>query len=188
MPTSNDFYNGMVIRFKGDLYKILEFQHVKPGKGQAFVRTKLKNITTGAVIEHNFPAGVEVEQVRVERRVAQFLYKDNLGYHFLDQETFEEYVLPEDLVDGREFLKEGQEVKVLYLPEQDKPIGIELPTYVVLEVTYTEKGVRGDTATAATKPATLETGVTIQVPLFVEVGDKVKVDTRSGEYIERVKE
>lgn len=188
MPTTNDIYPGMVLVFRNALYRVIEFQHVKPGKGQAFVRTKLKNLTTGAVIEHNFPAGAEIQQVRVERRPAQFLYQDDVGYHFLDEETYEEYIVSNDLIEGKEFLKEGLVVNVLYLPEEERPIGIELPAHVTLEVTYTEKGLKGDTATAATKAARLETGLVIQVPLFIEVGDKVKVDTRTGEYIERVRE
>ncbi len=188
MPTTNDLYNGMVIEFKNDLYQVLEFQHVKPGKGQAFVRTKLKNLTTGAVIEHTFPAGVEVIPARVERRKAQFSYKDDMGYHFFDTETFEEYIIPEDQISGKEFLKEDMEVDVLYHDEKGAPIGVELPPFVILEVTYTEPGIKGDTATNATKPAKLETGIEIQVPLFVEMGDKVKVDTRTKRYVERIRE
>ncbi|NPA33354.1 MAG: elongation factor P [Chlorobi bacterium] len=188
MPTTNDLYNGMVIEFKNDLYQVLEFQHVKPGKGQAFVRTKLKNLTTGAVIEHTFPAGVEVTPARVERRKAQYSYKDDMGYHFFDTETFEEYIIPEDQISGKEFLKEDMEVEVLYHDEKGAPIGVEVPPFVILEVTYTEPGLKGDTATNATKPAKLETGIEIQVPLFVEMGDKVKVDTRTKRYVERIRE
>ncbi len=188
MPTTNDLYNGMVIEFKNDLYQVLEFQHVKPGKGQAFVRTKLKSLTTGNVLEHTFPAGAEVTPARVERRKAQYLYQDDIGYHFLDNETFEEYILTENQVTNPQFLKEGMEVDILYHDERGAAIGMEMPPFVILEVTYTEPGVRGDTATNATKPATLETGAQIQVPLFVDVGDKVKVDTRTGRYVERVKD
>ncbi len=187
MATTADFRNGLCIEFNNDLYTIVEFQHVKPGKGGAFVRTKLKSLTTGKVIENTFNAGVKITTARIERRPHQFLYKDDLGFHFMDSNTFDQISLTEDLVEGYEFLKEGQEVEVIYHAETETPLNVEIPPFVILQVTYTEPGLKGDTATNASKPATLETGAKIQVPLFIEQDEVIKVDTRTRAYYERVK-
>ncbi len=188
MASTSDFKNGLVLEYNHDLYTIVEFQHVKPGKGPAFVRTKLKSITNGKVIDNTFSAGHKVTTARIERHTHQFLYKDDLGYHFMNTDNYEQIMVPEDLVEGREFLKDGEFADVLFHIEKDTILGCELPNHVVLEVTYTEPGLKGDTATNASKPATLETGAEIQVPLFVNEGDKLKIDTRTRSYIERSKE
>ncbi len=187
MPSTADFKNGLCIEYNNDLYTIVEFQHVKPGKGPAFVRTKLKSLTSGKVIENTFNAGVKITTARIERRPHQFLYKDDLGYHFMDSNNFEQVPLNKDLVSAPEFLKEGQEVEVVYHDETETPLNCELPAFVELKITYSEPGIKGDTATNATKTATLETGVNIQVPLFVNENEMIKVDTRTGTYVERVK-
>jgi len=187
MATTADFKNGLCLEYNNDLYTIVEFQHVKPGKGGAFVRTKLKSLTTGKVIENTFNAGVKVTTARIERRPHQFLYKDDLGYHFMDTNTFEQTQIPEDLIDNADLMKDGQEVEVVFHAETEKALSCELPPFVNLEVTYTEPGVKGDTATNATKPATMETGAEIQVPLFVNEGELLKIDTRTRSYSERVK-
>ncbi|MDN4164947.1 elongation factor P [Cytophagales bacterium LB-30] len=187
MATTADFRNGMCIEFNNDLYSIVEFQHVKPGKGAAFVRTKLRNLNTGRVIENTFNSGVSVTQARIEKRPHQFLYKDELGYNFMDSETFEQVTLEEKQIQGYEFLKDGQAVDIFFHAETEKALNCELPPFVELMVTYTEPGMKGDTATRTLKPATLETGATINVPLFVDQDTLIKVDTRTGEYSERVK-
>ena len=187
MPSTADFKNGLCIEYNNDLYTIVEFQHVKPGKGPAFVRTKLKSITSGKVIENTFNAGVKITTARIERRPHQFLYKDDLGYYFMDSNNFEQVTLNKDLVSASDFLKEGQEVEVIYHDETETPLNCELPPFVELKITYSEPGVKGDTATNATKTATLETGANILVPLFINEDEMIKVDTRSGTYVERVK-
>lgn len=188
MATTADFRNGMCIEFNGQLYSIAQFQHVKPGKGPAFVRTKLKNVTTGRVLENTFTAGVKVTEARVEHRPHQFLYKDDLGYHFMNSETFEQITLDENHVDSPELMREGQEVDLVYHADTDTPLLINLPLNIIFEVTYTEPGVRGDTSsTNSLKPATIDTGATIMVPLFINAGEKIKVDTRDKSYVERAK-
>jgi elongation factor P len=187
MASTSDFRNGLVIEYNNDLWSIVEFLHVKPGKGSAFVRTKLKNVRTGKVVENTFNSGVKVNTARVERRPHQFLYRDDMGYHFMDTETFEQIMLEEHIINTPEYLKDGDVVEVLIHDETSSPLNCELPPFVELEITYTEPGVKGDTATNATKPATLETGAEIQVPLFVEEGTRIKVDTRKKAYVERVK-
>jgi len=187
MATTADFRNGLVIEFNNDLFVIVEFQHVKPGKGAAFVRTKLKSITTGKVLQNTFPAGSKITVTRVERRPYQFLYKDDLGYHFMHRETYEQISLAEELINAPHLMKEGQEVEAMFHADNEVPLSCELPSYVELEVTYTEPGVKGDTATNTLKPAKLETGAEINVPLFVNTGDRIRVDTRTNEYGERVK-
>ncbi len=187
MATTADFRNGLNIEFNNDLYTIVEFQHVKPGKGGAFVRTKLKSLTTGKVIENTFNAGVKITTARIERRPHQYLYKDDLGYHFMDSNTFEQVLIEEDKINAPEFLFDGQEVDVIVHDETETILGCELPSFVELTVTYTEPGIKGDTATNATKPATLETGATVQVPLFIDQDEKIRVDTRTKSYYERVK-
>ncbi len=189
MATTADFRNGLCIEFNNDLYTIVQFQHVKPGKGPAFVRTKLKSLTTGKVIDNTFSAGHKVTVARIERRPYQFLYKDDMGYHFMHRETFEQVPIEEKLIPSADLLKEGQEVDIVFHAETETPLSVELPPYVELEVTYTEPGVKGDTAsTTATKPAELETGANIQVPLFINQGEKIRVDTRTRSYGERAKD
>ena len=188
MATTADFRNGMCIEHNGQLYFIVQFQHVKPGKGPAFVRTKLKNVSTGRVIDNTFTSGVKIKEARIERRKHQFLYNDDMGYHFMNMETFDQVSLNKDLVDTPDLLKEGMEVEIVFHAETETPLMVNLPTHVVFEITYTEPGVRGDTSsTNSLKPATIETGATIMVPLFVNTGDKIKIDTRDKSYIERVK-
>ncbi len=187
MADTSDFRNGLIIKFKNDLYTIVEFQHVKPGKGGAFVRTKVKNLRTGKVLDNTFRSGESVETVRVERKKYQFLYKESGGLVLMDNDTYEQMTVPtEQFGDGEKFLKESEEVEVL-LDDQDQIILVELPVFVILKVIETEPGFKGDTATNVMKPATLETGAQIQVPLFINEGDVLKVDTRTGEYSERVK-
>jgi len=187
MATTSDIRNGLCLNYNNDIYVVTKFQHVKPGKGAAFVRTKLKSITSGKVIDVTFPAGHKIDDVRVERRKHQFLYKDETGYHFMNMETYEQVFLNENMLPRPEFLKEGDEVDILFHAGNETPLLAEMPQHVVLEVTYTEPGVKGDTATNTLKPATLETGAEVRVPLFINIGDKVKVSTETGEYIERVK-
>jgi elongation factor P len=187
MATTSDFKNGLCIEFNNNLYMIVEFQHVKPGKGGAFVRTKLKSLTTGKVIDNTFNAGVKIKTARIERKPYQFLYQDATGYHLMDNVTFEQLSVKEELIDRPELLKEGQELEVLFHQESGKVLVCELPPFVELRVTYTEPGLKGDTATRALKPATLETGLQIQVPLFINNEDLLKIDTRTIAYVERVK-
>ena len=187
MADTSDFRNGLIIKFKNDLYSIIEFQHVKPGKGGAFVRTKLKNLKNGKVLDNTFRSGESVDTVRVERKKYQFLYKEANGLVLMDNETYEQItVAPEYFGDGEQFLKESEEVELL-LDDQDAIVLAEIPVFVQLKVIETEPGFRGDTATNVMKPAKLETGAEIQVPLFVNEGDLLKVDTRTGAYSERVK-
>jgi len=189
MASTADFKNGLCIEFNGELYTITQFQHVKPGKGAAFVRTKLKNLKTGKVIDNTFNAGVKVNVQRIERRPYQYLYNDELGYHFMHNETFEQVTFAKDLINAPELLKEGQNVEAVWHADTETPLYCELPPFVVLEVTYTEPGLKGDTSSSTSlKPATVETGAQIMVPLFVNTGDKIKVDTRDNSYGERVKE
>lgn len=187
MASTADIRNGLCIEFKHGLYIVTEFQHVKPGKGPAFVRTKLKNVKTGKVIDNTFSSGHKITTARVERRTHQFLYKDDFGCHFMDNNTYEQITIAEDMIAGEKFMKDGQTVEILIHAETEEPLTCELPASVVLQVTYTEPGVKGDTATNATKPATLETGAEIQVPLFINQDETIKVDTKEGSYIERVK-
>jgi len=187
MASTADFKNGLCLEYNHGLYTIVEFQHVKPGKGPAFVRTKLKNLTTGKVLENTFTAGVKVTTARIERRAHQFLYKDDMGFHFMDSSTFEQLALQEDIIESARFLKDGQEVEIIFHAETEKALTCELPPFVEMTVTYTEPGIKGDTATNATKAATLDTGAIIQVPLFIDQDEKIKVDTRTGTYSERVK-
>lgn len=186
MATTSDFRNGMVIRFDGRLYQIVYFQHVKPGKGGAFVRSKLKNVKTGAVIDRTWTAGERVEEVRLERRPVQYSYHDGHVYHFMDMQTYEDIPIDGEVIgdDQLRYLKEGMECSGLV--DDEKVIMIELPFFVELEVVETDPGVRGDTATGGTKPAKLETGAVVQVPLFIERGEMIRVDRREDKYLERV--
>jgi len=187
MATTADIKNGLCIEYNHGLYVVTEFQHVKPGKGPAFVRTKLKNVETGKVIDNTFSSGHKITTARIERRAHQYLYKDDIGYHFMDSNTYEQVALQETIIASADLLKDGQEVEVLYHAETEKALTCDLPAFVELKITYTEPGVKGDTATNATKSATLETGAEIQVPLFINQDEVIKVDTRTRSYGERVK-
>lgn len=189
MASTADFRNGLCLEINNELFTIVQFQHVKPGKGPAFVRTKLKNVKTGKVIDNTFSAGHKVAIARIERRPYQFLYKDDLGFHFMHTETYEQITLEENLITNADLIKDGQEVEVVVHADTETPIACALPPFVVLEVTYSEPGVKGDTSSStAMKPAELETGATINVPIFINEGDKIKVDTRDRSYSERVKD
>jgi len=186
MATTADFRPGMVIKFDGELYELIEFQHVNPGNWRAFVRAKLKGIKSGKTFENRFRAGEAIEQVRVERKQMQYLYHDGAGYVCMDQETYDQISVPEETIgEQSQFLKENTEVEVLF--DGSNILGFELPVTVDLIVTNTVPGVKGDTATGGTKPATMDTGATVNVPLFINEGDKIRIDTRTGIYIERVK-
>jgi elongation factor P len=187
MATTADIKNGLVIKYNDDLYSIIEFLHVKPGKGPAFVRTKLRSLSSGKVLDNTFNSGVTIYPVRVERRKFQFIFKDEYGFNFMDQESFEQILLNENLCVMADLMKEGQEVEILINTENDAALSCELPPFVELKVTYTEPGVRGDTANSPKKPATVETGATITVPIFIEQDEIIKVDTRTYSYAERVK-
>lgn len=187
MATTADIKNGLCIEFNNDIYQFVEFQHVKPGKGNAFVRCRMKGLKSGRTLEHTFPAGHEIVTARVIRRPYQFLYIDATGYNFMDQETFDQIVIDGNQIENNDFLKEGDVCEVVVHEETNQILGCELPQHVVLEITYSEPAVAGNTATNATKPATLETGATVQVPLFVNQGEKIKVNTRDRSYVERVK-
>ncbi len=179
-----EFKKGLKIEVDGEPYSIVDFQHVKPGKGGAFVRTKLKHMKLGRVIDNTFRAGEKVELVDFDEKRMQYLYKDD-GYHFMDLDTYDQISLsPEQVGDARDFLKENTEVEILFIDQN--PVTVELPNFIELQITKTDPGIRGDTASGGSKPATLETGAVIQVPLFLNEGDVVKVDTRSGEYLGRV--
>lgn len=187
MADTSDFRNGLIIKFKGEPYVIVEFQHVKPGKGGAFVRTTLKNMKTGRVLDNTFRSGESVDIIRVERRKYQYLYKETSGLVLMDNETYEQITIPENLIgDGTAYIKEGDEVELL-LDDKDQIISAEIAIFVQLKVVETEPGFRGDTATNALKAAKLETGATVNVPLFINEGDVLKIDTRTGGYVERVK-
>lgn len=187
MADTSDIRNGLCINYNNDVYSVVEFLHVKPGKGNAFVRTKLKNMRTGRVIENTFPAGHKIDKVRVERRKFQYLYKDDFGFHFMDEETYEQINLSAEMIEHPEFLMDGTGVEVLFDTDKDAPLKLELPQYLEFEISYTEPGVKGDTATNAMKPAKIETGAEIRVPLFINNGDFVKIDSSTGAYVERVK-
>lgn len=185
MISTNDFRTGLTIELDGEVYTVIDFQHVKPGKGSPFVRSKLKNVKTGAVIEKTFNAGEKVPRAHVERREMQYLYNDGESYHFMDMETYDQIALTkEQLGDAVKYLLENMTIAVLMY--QGTPIGIDLPNFVELKVVDTPPGIKGDTASGGSKPATLETGLVVQVPFFVEVGDVIQVDTRTGSYIKRV--
>jgi elongation factor P len=175
------------IKHSGKLFQIIEFQHVKPGKGPAFVRTKMRQIESGKVLDHTFSAGHKIETVRIENRDYQYLYKDSDFYIFMNSKTYEQVNIPLAMVEKAQFLQEGMVVNILFHAEEELPLVIELPMYIVSEITYTEPGIKGDTATNSTKPATIATGAEIKVPLFINSGEVIKVDTRTGVYVERVK-
>jgi elongation factor P len=183
MISTSDFKNGLTIIYYGQLYKILYFQHVKPGKGGAFVRTKLKDLNSGAIIEKTFRAGEKMEQALLETRKMQYLYRDQY-YNLMDTKTFEQIQLSGDIIgDGKDYLLENMELSVIFY--KGKPISIELPIFIEARVTKTEPGIKGDTVSSSFKPAEIETGAKIQVPLFINIGDIIKIDTRTGDYITR---
>jgi elongation factor P len=185
VATTNDLKNGLVLNLDGQLWSVVEFQHVKPGKGGAFVRTKLKNVLSGKVVDRTFNAGTKVDTATVDKRDMQYLYRDGADFVFMDSDTYDQIAVSETVVgDAAHFLLENTDIIVAM--HDGSPLYVELPTAVVLEVTYTEPGLQGDRSTGGTKPATVETGFEIQVPLFLETGTKIKVDTRTGEYLSRV--
>ena len=188
MATTADFRNGMCLDIDGQYYFIVEFLHVKPGKGPAFVRTKLRNVATGRIIDKTWNSGVKVEEVRIERRPYQYLYSDDMGYHFMHPETFDQIAINGELIEGVRFLKEGDMVEAMVHAESETVLTCELPAHVDLRITHTEPGIKGDTATNSLKPAIVETGAEIRVPLFIKQDDMVTVDTRDGSYVGRVKE
>ncbi|HUR11577.1 MAG TPA: elongation factor P [Flavitalea sp.] len=188
MATTADISRGMILKLDGSLYTVIEFGQNKTARAAAKIWARLKGLENGRTIEHTWNSGENVFPVRVERKAFQFLYKDDGGYNFMDNETFEQVALPETMVDAPQFLKDGQEVSVLINTETDQPMTVELPDKIVVMVTYSEPGLRGDTATRTLKPATVETGATVNVPLFVNEGELIRVNTKTGEYVERVKE
>jgi len=188
MASTSDIRNGLCIRYNHDIYKVIEFLHVKPGKGPAFVRTKLKSVTSGKVLDNTFSAGHKIDEVRVETHKFQFLYNDGEHYHFMNTEDYSQIALSETALDAPNLLKEGEVVTVLINTEDNMPLSVEMPASVVLEVTHTEPGLKGNTATNATKPATVETGAEVNVPLFINEGDKIRIETDKGTYKERVKD
>lgn len=188
MATTSDIKKGLCIKYNHDIYKIIEFLHVKPGKGPAFVRTKLKSVTSGKVIDNTFSAGHKIEDVRVETHKFQYLYNDGDTYHFMNTEDYNQITLQKSSLDAADLMKEGEVVTVLINTEDNLPLSVDMPSHVILEVTHTEPGVKGNTATNATKPATVETGARVNVPLFINEGDKIKIETEKGTYTERIKE
>jgi len=188
MATTSDIKKGLCIVYNNDTYKITEFLHVKPGKGPAFVRTKLKSLTTGKVIDNTFSAGHKIEEEREETRKYQYLYPEGDTYHFMNTDDYNQISLQKEALDSPDLLKEGEIVTIIIRTSDELPLAVEMPAHVYLEVTHTEPGVKGNTATNATKPATVETGAQVNVPLFINEGDKIKIDTEKGTYMERVKD
>ncbi|MFT4804215.1 MAG: elongation factor P [Psychroserpens sp.] len=188
MASTSDIRNGLCIRYNHDIFKIIEFLHVKPGKGPAFVRTKMKSVTTGKVLDNTFSAGHKIEDVRVETHKFQYLYNDGEFYHFMNEVDYTQIRLLEAALDRPDLMKEGEVVTVLINTEDNMPLSVDMPASVVLEVTSTEPGIKGNTATNATKPAIVESGAEVNVPLFINEGDKIKIETEKGTYKERVKE
>lgn len=187
MATTADISRGMILKLDGSLYTVIEFGQNKTARAAAKVWAKLKGVDNGRSIEHTWNSGDTIFPVRVERKPFQFLYKDDSGYNFMDNETFEQVALPETMIDAPQFLKDGQEVSILVNTETEQPMSVELPDKIVLLVTYSEPGLKGDTATRTLKPATVETGATVNVPLFVNEGELIRVNTKTGDYVERVK-
>ena len=187
MASTTDFKNGLVIEFNNDLYTIVQFQHVKPGKGPAFVRTKLKSLKNGRVIDNTFSSGTRVNLARVERRPYQYLYKDDMGYYFMHLETYEQVHVSESLIDNFQFLLEGMSVEIVVHADTETILSVDIPQFVVMEIVYSEPGLKGDTATNTLKQAKVQNGEIIMVPLFVNTGDKIRIDTRDKTYVERVK-
>ena len=187
MANTSDIRNGLCIRYNNDIFKVIEFLHVKPGKGPAFVRTKLKSVTTGKIIDNTFSAGHKIEDVRVETHKFQYLYPEGDQFHFMNVEDYNQITINKAAIENPGLMKEGEVVTVIINSEDEMPLSVEMPASVILEVTATEPGIKGNTATNATKPATVETGASIMVPLFINEGDKIKIETAKGTYKERVK-
>ena len=187
MADTSDLRNGLCIELDGKLYTVVNFLHVKPGKGPAFVRTKLKNLENGKTIDYIFHGDNKIKTVRIERRQYQYLYRDGESFVFMNTETYDQVNIEGDLIENNDLMKEGQIVDITFHAETEKPLQAEMPPYVELEVTYTEPGVKGDTATNSAKRATVETGATVMVPLFINAGERIKVDTRDRSYGERIK-
>ncbi len=187
MANTSDIRKGLCIKYNNDIYKIIEFLHVKPGKGPAFVRTKLKSLTSGKVLDNTFSAGHKIEDVRVETRSYQFLYSDGTTYHFMNTDDYNQISLQEEILDAPDLLKEGEIVTIMFNTEDNMPLTVDMPASVILEVTHTEPGLKGNPATNASKPAVVETGAKVNVPLFINEGDKIKIDTEKGSYMERAK-
>ncbi|HBP46000.1 MAG TPA: elongation factor P [Flavobacteriales bacterium] len=187
MATTSDIKNGLVLNHNNGLWQIIEFLHVKPGKGAAFVRTKLKNLQTGKVVDHTFNSGVKIDPVRIETREYQYLYNDDQSFFFMNLQSFEQIPIEQHVINAPEFLKDGLICQLQFHADEERVLSCDLPAHVEAEITYTEPGIKGDTATNTLKPATTDTGVEIRVPLFIDIGDYVKVDTRNKEYVERVK-
>ena len=187
MATTSDIKNGLCLNYNNDIFKIVEFLHVKPGKGPAFVRTKLKSLTTGKVIDNTFSAGHKIDVVRVERRTYQFLYKEAEDYNFMNAETYEQVMIEGKMIENGDLLKDGENVEILFHAENETPLTIDLPQYITLKITYTEPGVKGNTATNVSKPATVETGAEVKVPIFINEGDHIKIDSKTRSYVERIK-
>ena len=183
MATTSDIRKGLCIKYSNDIFKIIEFLHVKPGKGPAFVRTKLKSVTTGKVIDNTFSAGHKIEDIRVETQKYQYLYNEGDQFHFMNTDDYNQISIDKNILETPDLLKEGELVSISINTEDGMPLSADMPASVILEVTHTEPGVKGNTATNATKPATMETGASVNVPLFINEGDKIKVDTEKGHYI-----
>ena len=187
MASTSDIRKGLCINYNNDTFKVIEFQHVKPGKGPAFVRTKLKSLTSGKVIDNTFSAGHKIDEVRVETRKYQYLYNEGETYHFMNNSDYTQIQLQKEILDAPDLMKEGETLTVIVRSEDEIPLAVEMPASVILEITATEPGIKGNTATNATKPATVETGARVNVPLFINEGDKIKIETEKGTYQERVK-
>ncbi len=187
MASTSDIKKGLCIIYNNDTFKVIEFQHVKPGKGPAFVRTKLKSLTSGKVIDNTFSSGHKIEEVRVETRKYQYLYPEGDTFHFMNTSDYNQITLQKEALDSPDLLKEGEVVTIIIRADDELPLAVDMPLSVILEVTQTDPGVKGNTATNATKPATVETGARVNVPLFINEGDKIKIDTEKGSYLERVK-
>ena len=187
MASTSEIRKGLCIKYSNDIYKIIEFLHVKPGKGPAFVRTKLKSVTTGKVIDNTFSSGHKIDDVKDQTSQYQFLYNDTESYHFMHNEDFNQIIVSKDKIDYPELLKESENVSIIINSEDNSILSVDMPLSVILEVVHTEPGVKGNTATNATKSAKLQTGATVNVPLFINEGDKLKIDTEKSQYIERIK-
>ncbi|MBL7815080.1 MAG: elongation factor P [Saprospiraceae bacterium] len=187
MASTSDIKKGVCFEHNNDIFKVVDFQHVKPGKGAAFVYVKMKSVTKGNVLENNFPSGHTINIVPLERRECQYLYTDDMGLNFMDTESYDQFHISEEMVDNADLMKEGMMISILFSSKDNSVLSAELPPNIVLEVTYTETGLKGDTATNSSKSATVETGAEIKVPLFINTGDKIKVNSETRDYMERVK-
>lgn len=187
MASTSDIRNGLCFRYNGEIYSVVGFQHVKMGRGSAFVRVKMKSLTTGKIIENSFNSSAKIDDIRVERRKFQYLYAEGDSLVFMDNETYEQINIDKKMIDGVELLQEGEVCEVLFNTADDTPLTVDMPQYVIQEISYTEPGLKGDTATNALKPATVNSGAEIRVPLFINIGDKVKIEVASKSYVERIK-